>query len=143
MARALYIAAALGTAGVWLVMSPFGSGTPREDDTCSEHLCVVEITRTCNESQNPRTATIAFTVRSSEKQTRPVSYQIRNDVADKLPFMSIGANISIAGGIVQPGERRQESISTDRKTDVEITISTQEPAEEVASYTLSVKATCA
>lgn len=143
MVRALCVAAATAIVIVWwLAGSPLGSGTPQEEDTCGKRLCIVETTRTCNKSQDPRTATISFTIRSSEKQTEPVSYEIRNDVADKLPFVSIGDNISISGGIVKPSEKRRENISTDRTTDIELTISALNPDEEIASYTLSVKAAC-
>lgn len=126
----------------WMYGWPLGSGTAKEPDACGERLCLVEIMRTCEESQDPQKAALSFQVRATSEQTEPVSYRIRTDVADKVPFGSNGRNISIATGIVQASEKRRESIHTDSSTDLEITISTLSPNEEIASFTLSADATC-
>lgn len=140
MRKLLSAALALAIVIGWFAFgSPFGSGTAREADICNERLCLVEIVRTC-ESKDPKTAVLSFVARPVEGQVAPVSYQVKADNADKLPFMSIGDNVMIAAGIVKLGETRTESVRTDKKTGLEVTISTLGPTDRIDSFTISTDA---
>lgn len=143
MKMTLSVIVAFAIVVLWFIYgSPLGSGKAKEPNACGERLCLVEIVRTCEQSQAPERAVISFVARPAGEQAEAVPYNIRTDVADKVPFVSMGRNVSIATGIVQRGGERRESIRTDSSTDLEITVSTLGPDEEIASFTLSADATC-